>query len=151
MFLFYSSDHAFVKNSVNDLGNSTNLIKRNLGQSGNGQCLEMAKNLPQLRNVEVKMSCQCWVVCFKWKYQGTEIFWREAKYTVALEDKGKAVIIRFTAETNRLQNCAISFTSDKNELIHIFSQQLRKSIVLKCNTLSVSKCPIPKLWFEYAQ
>lgn len=151
MFLFYSSDHAFVKNSVNDLGNSTNLIKRNLGQSGNGQCLEMAKNLPQLRNVEVKMSCQCWVVCFKWKYQGTEIFWREAKYTVALEDKGKAVIIRFTAETNRLQNCAISFTSDKNELIHIFSQQLRKSIVLKCNTLSVSKCSIPKLWFEYAQ
>lgn len=59
VFLFYSSDHAFVRDSVNDWGNSTNLIKRNLGQSGNGQCLGMAKNLPQLRKVEVKMSCQC--------------------------------------------------------------------------------------------
>lgn len=136
MFLFYSSDHAFVRDSVNDWGNSTNLIKRNLGQSGNGQCLEMAKNLPQLRKVEVKIFCQCWVVCFKWKYQGTEIFWREAKYTVALEDKGKAVIIRFRAETDqiladRLQNCAISFTSDKKSVDSYFQPTVAKKYCIK--------------------
>lgn len=42
--LFNSSDHAFVKDPVNDWGNLTNLIEGHLGRSGHRQCLEMDEN-----------------------------------------------------------------------------------------------------------
>jgi hypothetical protein len=42
--LFNSSEHAFVKNSVNDWANLGTLIKRRLGQPGHSRCLEMSEN-----------------------------------------------------------------------------------------------------------
>jgi hypothetical protein len=41
--LFNSSEHAFVKNSVNDWANLGALIKRHLGQPGHNRCLEMSE------------------------------------------------------------------------------------------------------------
>ena len=42
--LFSSSEHAFVKNFVNDWANLGTLIKRHLGQPGHSRCLEMSEN-----------------------------------------------------------------------------------------------------------
>jgi hypothetical protein len=42
--LVNSSEHAFVKNFVNDWANLGTLIKRHLGQPGHSRCLEMSEN-----------------------------------------------------------------------------------------------------------
>ena len=42
--MFNSSEHAFVKNSVNDWAILGTLIKRHLGQPGHDRCLEMSEN-----------------------------------------------------------------------------------------------------------
>jgi hypothetical protein len=42
--LFNSSEHAFVKNSVNDWEHLGTLIKRHLGQPGHSRCLEMSEH-----------------------------------------------------------------------------------------------------------
>ena len=42
--MFNSSEHAFVKNSVNDWTILGTLIKRHLGQPGHDRCLEMSEN-----------------------------------------------------------------------------------------------------------
>jgi hypothetical protein len=42
--LFNSSEHAFVKNSINDWANLGTLIKRHLDQPGHSRCLEMSEN-----------------------------------------------------------------------------------------------------------
>jgi len=154
--LFNSSEHAFVKNSVNDWANLGTLIKRHLGQPGHSRCLEMSENFMSIAEGQKDDVMSMLSSAFQDKITRNRSILHSILKTIYLcgkqniplrghtEEKSNFIaLINYRAETDQIlathlqnspPNARYLSPTIQNELIDICGRQLQQVIVSECNS-----------------
>jgi hypothetical protein len=155
--LFNSSEHAFVKNFVNDWANLGTLIERHLDQPGHSRCLEISENCMSIAEGQKDDVMSMLSSAFQDKITRNRSILHSILKTIYLcgkqniplrghiEEKSNFIaLINYRAETyqilathlqNSPPNARYLSPTIQNELIDMCGRQLQQVIVSECKVM----------------